>query len=215
MHMPLASDVLAAGPLKPAACPVSLPRAMASAVIEGAVAVDLAGVRDGTTGLTLWRRPIRVALCRAAGAMVSLGPFCVTVEGSPARVSRALIRMLPFRARLLQPDIAFLGRLFAAVAGVTSVRFRLELVTDDSCHRYHVDAVRLRLLCTYFGRGTEWIDPMGGRRRMPPFQVGIFKGLAFPDAAPRILHRSPPVDHLRRSRRSRLLLCIDEPGSPA
>jgi hypothetical protein len=42
--------------------------------------------------------------------------------------------------------------------------------------------------------------------------VGVFKGSTFPDRAPRILHRSPPVEHLPKRRRSRLLLCIDQPG---
>jgi hypothetical protein len=43
-------------------------------------------------------------------------------------------------------------------------------------------------------------------------QVGVFKGSKFPDTASRILHRSPPVEHLPKWRRSRLLLCIDDSG---
>ena len=76
----------------------------------------------------------------------------------------------------------------------------------------HVDAVALRLLCTYAGLGTEWRDAAGAVRRMTAGQVGLFKGSAWPDRAPRILHRSPPVSRLPRARRSRLLLCVDQTG---
>jgi hypothetical protein len=122
------------------------------------------------------------------------------------------MRTLPIGARLLGEDINLLGRLFAIVTNATTVRLRLEHVTDNACHRHHVDAVRLRLLCTYAGAGTEWIDEVGRSHRMTAFQVGIFKGYAYPDNAVRTPHRSPPVEHLLPSRRSRLLLCIDEPG---
>ncbi len=98
------------------------------------------------------------------------------------------------------------------MTGHATLRLRLEHVADDACRKFHVDAVRLRLLCTYAGLGTEWIDPAGQVQRMPLMQAGLFKGAAYPDAAPRVLHRSPPVSHRPPGRRSRLLLCIDEPG---
>jgi hypothetical protein len=48
---------------------------------------------------------------------------------------------------------------------------------------------------------------------MAAFHVGIFKGTKVPDAAPRILHRSPPVEHLPQRLRAWILLCIDQPGA--
>ena len=123
------------------------------------------------------------------------------------------MRELPARAMPLRADIEMLGSLFATITGRDSVRFRLEHVTDNACRKHHVDAVRLRLLCTYAGLGTEWLQPGGSSRRMAPFHVGIFKGGSSPDQAPRVLHRSPPIEHLPPGRQSRLLLCIDEPGA--
>ena len=160
----------------------------------------------------LWRRSARLGLNRAIQAALALPPFCNIAEGPPDQAARALLHDMPSNTHKLGADIAMLGRRFAAVTGDRTMRFRLEHVADDACRQYHVDSVGLRLLCTYAGPGTEWIDPAGRHCRMPVFHVGIFKGAKFPDSAPRILHRSPPVEHLPERRRARLLLCIDQPG---
>jgi Protein of unknown function (DUF1826) len=174
-------------------------------------AVLLAALQP-TTGLALWRRSARPALHRPIATLLGIEPFCRTVEGRPETAIRDPMRTLPVGARLLGEDMLRLGRLFAILTGAPVVRFRLEHVRDNACHRNHVDAVRLRLLCTYAGAGTEWTDEVGRSHRMAAFQVGIFKGSAYPDNAVRTPHRSPPVEHLPPSRRSRLLLCIDESG---
>jgi len=165
-----------------------------------------------TTGLALWRRTGRAASRQAAQAALALAPFCKVAEGPPDHATRELLQDMPAATRPLGADIRLLGRLFATLTASNTVRFRLEHVVDDACRQHHVDSVRLRLLCTYAGLGTDWVDPAGTERRMAAFDVGVFKGSKFPDSAPRILHRSPPVEHLSKQRRSRLLLCIDQPG---
>jgi hypothetical protein len=164
------------------------------------------------TGLALWRRSARLGLHRAIQAALALPPFSKVAEGPPDVAARELLRELPLPVQPLAGDMARLGRLFTAMTHDHTVRFRLEHVTDDACRQHHVDAVGLRLLCTYAGLGTEWIHPNKQNCRMSAFHVGVFKGSKFPDSAPRILHRSPPVEHLPERRRSRLLLCIDQPG---
>jgi hypothetical protein len=86
---------------------------------------------------------------------------------------------------------------------------RLEHVIDDPCRKFHVGSVGLRLLCTYAGPGTEWIEPGGNIRRMTTMEVAVFKGSAFLGAGPRVLHRSPPVSSGTFVDQSRLVLCID------
>jgi hypothetical protein len=165
-----------------------------------------------STGLALWHRLARVGLHRAIQVALGLAPFCRVAEGQPDHAARELLRDTPNAMRPLLADIALLGRLFATVVGGGPIRFRLEHLADNACCKHHVDAVRLRLLCTYAGLGTEWIHPAGQHCRMPLFHVGLFKGSKFQDSAPRIPHRSPPVEHLPERRRSRLLLCIDQSG---
>jgi len=222
--------MLAARSLIPSASPFRWPQRRMSArhtamsvnrPVQNAVAASVAeclspsvlwSVLRPTIGLALWRRPARAVLHRPVAALVGLKPFCHVAAGSPESAARTLMRALPVAARPLGEDIIVLGRLFAALTNTSTVRLRLEHVADNACSKHHIDAVRLRLLCTYAGHGTEWIDAGGQRRHMAAFHVGIFKGSAFPDAAVRVLHRSPPVESLPPPQRSRLLLCIDGPG---
>lgn len=82
---------------------------------------------------------------------------------------------------------------------------RLEIVEDDACRRFHADYVTVRLICTYFGPGTEWLSeeqataqragaPLAGCaiQSLATGHVGLFKGRVWaPDGA--IIHRSPPI----------------------
>jgi Protein of unknown function (DUF1826) len=188
-------------------------RASTSSVVACLSPGVLLAASERTTGLALWHRSTRVGLHRAVQAVLNQAPFWEVAEGPPDQAARALLRGMPVALRPLGVDIMLLGRLFAILTGSASVRFRLEHVADDACRQHHVDAVRLRLLGTYAGLGMEWIAPDGTHRRMAAFHVGIFKGTKFPDAAPRILHRPPPVEHLPQRLRSRILLCIDQPGA--
>jgi hypothetical protein len=172
----------------------------------------LARIHDRDVGLAIWDRRPRLPSGRDLAAMVPALPVCLLASGTPDEASRALKSQLSRHAGALAADIAALARLFAAVAGARTLRLRLEHIDDDACRRFHVDAVRLRLLCTYAGPGTQWQDIQGGVHRMARLQVGLFKGSRHPTHRPCILHRSPPVSHLPPARRARLLLCIDETG---
>ena len=183
-----------------------------SSVFRGISAQSLHRARDPAVGLVLWHRPMSPALHKSAQALLTLPPFSEVAEGSPESAARRVLHALPGAAGCLGADLTRLAGVFAAVTGHHTLRLRLEHVADDACRNYHVDAVGLRLLCTYAGLGTEWIDLAGQVQRMGPMQVGLFKGMTYPDAAIRVWHRSPPVSHLPPARRSRLLLCIDEPG---
>lgn len=197
-------DATSTGPANVGAIPSAVAACLSPTIFRAA--------RQPHTGLVLWRRPALQGLNRAIRAALALPPFSNIAEGPPDQAAWALLRDMPGDMHELGEDIAMLGRRFAAVTADHAIRLRLEHVADDACRRYHVDSVGLRLLCTYAGPGTEWIDPAGQRHQMSAFHVGIFKGTKFPDSAPRILHRSPPVEHLPERRRARLLLCIDQPG---
>lgn len=99
-------------------------------------------------------------------------------------------------------DIAMLARQFCEVMRLDRFEVRLEVVTTDSCRKFHADYVSARLITTYVGLGTEWLDSDDARRvsggsqphqikRLNTGDVGIFKGkLATLDPA---IHRSPPI----------------------
>ncbi len=139
-------------------------------------------------------------------------------------------------AGALVRDILNLTALFGRIAGTRHPRVRLERVEDSGCALFHADSLRLRLLCTYSGPGTEWLgnedvnwNELGLRgraieeanaaivrdtaviRRISTGAVGIFSGRGREDVRP-LVHRSAP---LARGDRFRLRLCIDLPGNCA
>ncbi len=137
--------------------------------------------------------------------------------------------------RALASDISHLASLFSATAGTLHPRVRLERVDDDGCALFHADSLNLRLLCTYAGPGTEWLENSNTRRhelglrsrtldeanadivvdpsrirRLAPWHVAIFSGRSRPGAEDNaLIHRSAPV---LSANTPRLRLCIDLPA---
>lgn len=140
----------------------------------------------------------------------------------------AIAAMLAGKANVagLAEDIGLLVRLFGRIAGEEKVDLRLEPVAGDGCWKFHRDCVRLRLLVTYRGPGTQWVDPAdsaaalagqrdyaGPLRHLRRFDAALFKGDRA-GAGRGIVHRSPPAA-ARAGRfpegRARLLLCLNPP----
>ncbi len=94
----------------------------------------------------------------------------------------------------LDRDVRVLAELFADLVGCPRVGVRLEVLDRAMCPRFHADRVALRLLCTYRGPGSEWIDPGGAVVSAAPFEVVLLKGDLWPDrTSGGVLHRSPAV----------------------
>ena len=102
----------------------------------------------------------------------------------------------------LADDIAQLAELYCPIIKDNAVEIRIEFVTTDSCRKWHADYVTARLITTYAGTGTHWLDDADidrVRQGLEPIRinalgagdVGIFKGKLI-DGQPAI-HRSPPI----------------------
>ncbi|WMX12355.1 MULTISPECIES: DUF1826 domain-containing protein [unclassified Aureispira] len=98
-------------------------------------------------------------------------------------------------------------------------------ITTDLCSRFHADANKLRLLCTYHGPATLWL-PIEAENRHEYYSgkdneqivsnpeliqqantgdVLVLKGTLYPNAQA-ILHKSPSIE---KKKQKRLLLRID------
>ena len=121
---------------------------------------------------------------------------------------------------LLIADIAKLIQVFSRITAKARVDVRLERVDDDACWKFHRDSVDARLLTTYRGPTTEWVQPAHGERAIleqegftGPLEhlgihnVALFKG-AQASTGRGIVHRSPPIVGTGCTR---LLLCLNEP----
>lgn len=79
------------------------------------------------------------------------------------------------------------------------LRLRIEIVNDDACRKFHIDAVKARLICTYIGPGTEYGLAEGNDdpvhiARVPKGMPMLFKGKAWDGInQKRLKHRSPPI----------------------
>lgn len=86
---------------------------------------------------------------------------------------------------------------------------RLEYVTDNACRKFHKDETGFRLITTYRGPGTQWIDARAAGAapifQMQTFEIGMLLGQRRGREG-RILHRSPPIEGTGESR---LVLVVD------
>lgn len=190
------------------------PRACAAASADEAVLLE---ILRPEVALALWLRSEPAGWRRQTAPLLAAAPFTAAAEAAPEDALDAVLAALPGPAPGgMAADMLFLARVFAAITRRDRLRIRLDGVTDDACHRFHRDAVGLRLLCTYRGAGTQWTlcgPNCAAPHQAPACAVALLKGSAHdPPAPPGCLHRSPPVSALPENRRGRLLLCIDEPG---
>ena len=101
-------------------------------------------------------------------------------------------------------DMAGVCNIFCETLATNTVGFCL--VTQRACQRYHIDHVPLRLLVTYYGKGTEWVPDSAvdrlaydsgmpndkilttskARKFLNAWDIAIFRG--GPDG---LLHRTP------------------------
>ncbi|MGZ6288190.1 MAG: DUF1826 domain-containing protein [Bdellovibrionota bacterium] len=126
--------------------------------------------------------------------------------------------------QLLYADIRDLAERFLGVTAATKIGVRLERVDTDNCRLFHIDHVGVRLLTTYYGKGTEWLrnedvmraglgqgsDELVRRegapiQRLDPGWIALLKGEKG-NSGRGLVHRSPPVEG---SGCKRLLLRMD------
>ncbi|MEL7447335.1 MAG: DUF1826 domain-containing protein [Pseudomonadota bacterium] len=115
----------------------------------------------------------------------------------------------------LAQDICELTRLYCQTLAISDVEVRLECVTTNSCRKWHSDYVSARLITTYLGDGTDWLDEddlarleAGAEpthiRSLATGDVGLFKGKLA--AGKPAIHRSPPIAGIGQKR---LLLVLN------
>jgi hypothetical protein len=182
--------------------------------------------------LTQWRRPTDTVIANwlnehasdlVSGLRQTLAPGEMPdLSRLPAGAGRAA----------LAADIALLAEVLSELLDAKTIGYRLEVVGKAMCPRLHVDRVGIRLLCTYRGPGTEWVEDASVDRRflgaasggqpddvsglllkghriesIPPFAVALLKGSLWQGNEGRgIVHRSPAI---AANEAPRVLLAMD------
>lgn len=178
---------------------------------------------EADCNLAIWERP---AFAEFA-PLVAGDPEDIRFETAPAELPAMLLAALkangfaaPHLHAALVRDAALLARHFCDALELARIELRLEVVRTDACRKFHADYVRARLITTYHGEGTDWLDDADAARvaagaepqrinRMRAFDVGLFKGKLGTDHP--AIHRSPPI---AGSGEARLLMVLN-PASRA
>ncbi len=115
-------------------------------------------------------------------------------------------------------DVKWLVSAYTCLLGARRVGLRLRVLQGAMCPRFHVDNVPLRLLTTYVGPGSEWLEegvvervglhlaaaPVDNIRSLKPGDVAVLKGEKWlGNEGAGLIHRSPA------SEQRRLLLSLD------
>lgn len=193
--------------------------ATASGLVDRDVAT-LERIFDDGVAVAAWRRGPVPAIVAALDAALPREELVVraTLRASEPEFGRVNDALGPIAGPPVASWLGELAELYGVLADAEQLGLRLCVTRGQPCPRFHVDRVGLRLICTLRGPGTQWLEPAEVDRRrlglagttdeasgllrpgavvhaLEPFDVGIFKGEAWPGNGGRgAVHRSPPTD---------------------
>lgn len=119
---------------------------------------DLVEVFDAGVQVCSWQRVIDPAIGTYLSQLHRTGEFQALETLSPA--ARPRLDGLPDgpgRSALID-DLALLQEIVCELLGCAAVGLRLARLGRAMCPGWHVDRVGIRLVCTYRGPGTQWLD---------------------------------------------------------
>jgi hypothetical protein len=168
----------------------------------------------------------------AASKLVT-GYKCLITVGERISENQLALSFLPNqkgRDAFLK-DLDCLSELYFDLLGCPQIGLRLEVLNSAMCPKFHVDKTSIRMVCTYQGKGTQWLDDQyadrsklgmasakiddsesglilnpQGVHEVPQFAIALLKGSLWQGNHLRgIIHRSPPV----LNNKPRVLVAID------
>ncbi|MFM7199357.1 MAG: DUF1826 domain-containing protein [Myxococcota bacterium] len=204
----------------------------------------LAEVLSPSYNLVIWQRVLPPEVQAALHGLVEQHASFnrqvtgLRVEHPETGWQEPLLRGLPISEEVrawLESDLSRLRQHFQGLVQ-SSTNASLSLLAHDACRQLHYDYLRLRLIVTYAGPGTEWLSEdgvdraalesrwskaekanahiarEGALRQAQTGEVLLLKGAAWPGNSARgVVHRSPPIQALGLKR---LVYKLDTPFEP-
>ncbi len=193
----------------------------------------LGSIYEQEVNIAIWERPLPASLSEVVDQLLKAKPslqFAITLNPSRAR-EILLGEFGSARYALLADDIAQLIDMFCCLFELKRAGLRLRVLDKAMCPRFHVDRVPCRLVSTYTGTATEWLehqdvnrhylskgamglsdevsglyDDTGSIQRLHPGDVALLKGESWEgNENCGLVHRSPMLS----GREQRLLLTLD------
>ena len=129
---------------------------------------DVAGLAvlfEDDVSVVVLQRQLDAALRREALAAMAHPSFQQLTTVVPNEKDRAKVIASLSDAPRLAEEALFWSELVCELTGCPMVGMRLARVDTPMCARFHVDRVTVRVVCTYAGAGTEFLDHAAVDRR--------------------------------------------------
>lgn len=144
------------------------------------------------TNIVVWQRDLENTLTEAVNTLINantLKPLELAL--SPDDTFEQLIKALKpaeqnyNEAKTLCEDIALLVEMFCCLFDLKRAGLRLKVLDKPMCPRFHVDKILCRLVTTYQGVATQWLNHSdversklgAGNLGKPDEESGLFKSL--------------------------------------
>lgn len=200
-------------------------RAVDICQVQGESPKVLAEIFQDGVNLAVWQRRLPAQLEDFAALVISLGqPLAdqrvVEVnENEPPQLVGLLREAADLQGyEAFVADVTWLLSAYTCLLGARRVGLRLRVLHSAMCPRFHVDNVPVRLLTTYVGPGSDWLEegvvegsglhlapaPVDNIQRLRTGDVALLKGEKWlGNEGAGLIHRSPA------SQQGRLLLSLD------
>ncbi|ABD81239.1 DUF1826 domain-containing protein [Saccharophagus degradans] len=175
--------------------------------------IALTRIYNTKVNLTIWDRPLNNHLQGYTRSLcTSHQQLQIKFCGNLTAIEKHLQFELPANAGKQDfiDDVVLLVDMFSELFEMGNVGLRLAVLTKAMCPRFHVDNVPVRLITTYYGAATEWVDNQHtwrderGRvevsdlariQNLQAGQVSLFKGETWiGNKGKGVVHRSPVAD---------------------
>ncbi|MBQ4834506.1 DUF1826 domain-containing protein [Pseudoalteromonas sp. MMG010] len=198
----------------------------------------LSDIYNENVNIVIWQRALAEKLAASVSSLIATNSIkdlelAVTPDDAFEKLTTALKINDTNRDSIhtLCTDIALLVDMFCCLFELKRAGLRLTLLTRPMCPRFHVDRIPCRLVTTYQGVATQWLEhneversKLGaGNLGKPDESSGLFKSISNikqlkqgdiallkgeywdDNEGAGLVHRSPPVE----SNEQRLLLTLD------
>ncbi|MBQ4798020.1 DUF1826 domain-containing protein [Pseudoalteromonas sp. MMG006] len=205
---------------------------------KGSDASVLPQIYNQDTNIVIWQRSTAEKLTKAVNTLIAtnaLKPLELAVSPDDA-FDQLITALKPSdnnrdEVNALCEDIALLVEMFCCLFDLKRAGLRLKILDKPMCPRFHVDKIPCRLVTTYQGVATQWLNHSdversklgAGNLGKPDEESGLFKSLNNINQLQQgdvallkgeywdenegagLVHRSPPV----AENEQRLLLTLD------
>ena len=145
--------------------------------VFGLQAEVLASIYQEEINIAIWKRELIPNISHSANFVLTKNPnLKLAVTASPKNISKILEEAIGIEddAIALIIDVKDIVDIFCCLFDVNQVGLRLVSLNHSMCPRFHVDNVPCRLLTTYCGNGTEWLNHnCVNRKKLGPLSNGV------------------------------------------